>query len=887
MIELMKDDLAKSGLNPTDINARPATAAEFAACNINNPVAQGYVIPYYSITGAPLGFYRLRLLGQPAGANVYRQPPNTNNHLYFPPQFLPCLEALIIRCSKTKERPFVIITEGEKKAAKACKDGFPTVAVSGVDSWRNRTITLPSDAETFKTGQDGDERIKVKLPTMGVEDLIEKGAVAQGFNNLVELVMNNELAVFICYDSDPVASVSILGSIAERAALEAATGTIEEGDYDTAATAELEEAELNPALLRQTHLKFEVQRAAATLGYELRSRGIPTRSIRQLILPLPDTIDEEPKKVGLDDFLVANTPDDLNILIVENFGKRTAFPRHPAIKSFIVTQLQKQMGRKQFQQLALAIITELDARGRRLMDVNTKAPFYFDDELHKLFPVRLSGKEPIHETPFGQFLYASFGVAGADWRLIEWLASQFTGEQPIELVEPKKVYAFVTRPSDDPKFPSIAVQLSDSEYAIVGASTSVPIEIVFNGTYGVLFEPGHVEPVRKQDLLTAFYEQSRTFQRKVLPNWWQRVLCELSVKDPAGVPRGSSINHHALLYYISPFLLRWKDMQLPIEFAIGEAGSGKSSLYALRMYILTGIPSLRNMPRDIRDFYSGIVSCGGVYAVDNAKFTDRQIQQALSDDMCRITTEPDPHIELRKLYTTSDLFRAPIRSTFLWTAIEMPFRTVDLIQRSSILHLNAIAGQKDGDWVRKRLAEHNGRVNWLAHHLLFLHRFLGLAKQRWNPDYAARHRLAHYEQSLHIAAEVFGMETEFLKPTLKASMEKVIEDSDWAMNGLQEFAQHMRAQYKPGVSFPVSAIVEWVATQDEYCDNDILKNPRLLGRYLQAHSQSVASLTGIREAGTYGNKRVYKLVQLDIREPSEVPTGMESDEAAASEATKH
>lgn len=893
MLEPIKEDLARSGLTMQDLNARPATSAEFANCNYHRTDAVGYAIPYYSITGAPLPFYRVKLVGPTAPGNgTYRQPANTQNYLYFPPAFLSTLERHVEGRHARGQQAYIIITEGEKKAALACKLGFPTAAVSGVDSWRNRTFILPADAEAYQaTDSEGQQRLKVKLTSASMEEMLEQGGTAQGFNQLVDLALNNNLCILICYDSDPIAATSLLETIAERHAAAGYNLTEEQDATDKLgpiSVEEIDEAEMNPAILQETHLKFEVQRAAAALGYELRSRGIPTHRIRQLVLPLP-RIDEvnatlEVKKVGLDDFLMANGPDDLEILISENLAKRVAFPRHPAIRSYVVSQLQRNVGRKQLMSLALAIITEMDARGRRLLDADTKVPYYFDDEQHKLFTVRLESKEPIHETPFGQFLYHAFGISAADNRILSWIASLFTGEQPIEYVTPSRVVTFVKLP-DDPRSaaPNIAYQISDSEYVIVTPNRAKPIEIVYNGTYGVLFEPGHVVPIRKQELIKEFYAQFKNGAAPFEP-WWLDVLRTLNVKNPDGVEAEASVKQFALLHYISPWLLRWRGMQLPVEFAIGEAGSGKSSLCALRLSVLTGNASLRNQPRDIRDFYSGIVACGGVYAIDNAKFTDKNIQQALSDDMCRITTEPKPHVELRKLYTTSDLFKAPIRATFLWTAIEMPFRTVDLIQRSAVLHVKGVVGAKDGDWVPRMLDNYGGRVGWVAHQLLFLHKFLVRAKTAWNPDYRASHRLAHYEQALVIAAEVCGMETGWIKGILKASMEKVLEDGDWAMDGIREFADMMRQAYPGGTQFPVASLVNWAVTQEDYARCTILVNPRLLGRYMQAHAQTIEQIAGIKEAGTYGNRRVYRIMPPTQAQLAEL---RRQEEEYNSEVTKH
>ena len=855
MLESIKADLGKSGLELQDVNARPATAIEFTNCHYERSDAQGYVIPYYTLTGAPLPFYRLKLVGSSAPqGGTYRQPAGTQNYVYFPPTFLKTLETHVLASVAAKSKPYIIITEGEKKAAAACKRGFPTIAFSGVDSWRNKTIVLPPEAEaTQVTSESGDPKIKIKLPSGDFDQVVAESTLARGFDQMVELALANNLTIFVCYDSDPMAAVSLSASIAERAAMEEALQeTTATDSLDEPSTLELEEAELNPQILRETHLKYEVQRAAAALGYELRSKGIPAHRIRQLVLPLPDTN----LKVGLDDFLIANHPDELSILISENFQKRSAFPRHPSIKSFVLRQLQGKTSRKHMMALSLAIITELDARGRRLYDQKGKASYYFDEESHTLLEVKMESKEPIHESAFGQLLYKTFGVSGADTKLLTWIASQYTGEQPIEQVQPRRVLAQV---ATNPDFPSIALQLSDTQFAVVSPGLMQPLEICHNGDHGTLFQTGQVKALNTKHLMARFHLER---EKQVFHPWWGDVLSNVSIRESGAGSADNSRRHMMLLYYVSPWLLRWKHAQLPIEFIVGEAGSGKSSICDLRLTILTGEPKLRNMPTDIRGFYSGITSCGGIYAIDNAKFMDKQVQQAVSDDMCRIVTEPDPHVEQRKLYTTSDLFVAPVTTTFLWTAIEMPFRTIDLIQRSAILHLNRLVERKsDGDWALKRLEERGGRVAWLAHHLDFLHRFLSLAQKRWSTSFASSHRLAHYEQILQIAAEVCNISGGFIAETLKNSLDKVIEDADWAMEGLKVFADDMRKVNVNGAHFVVADVVRWAAGAEDYAECAILKNPRLLGRYMQSHSATIEQLIGIKEVGKYGNRRAYKLTK--------------------------
>src|SRR5690606_37311113 len=120
---------------------------------------------------------------------------------------------------------------------------------------------------------------------------------------------------------------------------------------------------------------------------------------------------------------------------------------------------------------------------------------------------------------------------------------------------------------------------------------------------------------------------------------WGQVLQTVRLRD-----------HHkqqaitTLLYYMSPWLNRWRGMQLPVEMVLGESGSGKSTLCELRLSIITGQPRLRNAPQDLKDWHASIANSGGLHVTDNVQLVDRNLRQRLSDEICRIITEPSPHI---------------------------------------------------------------------------------------------------------------------------------------------------------------------------------------------------------------------------------------------------
>lgn len=682
----------------------------------------------------------------------------------------------------------IIITEGEKKSAASVKFGFPAVGLGGVDSWRNRSLVLPDTVKFTKT-ESGDLRAKISANEQ-VSDHIQMGDLAKGLEELISwLGRHTEFTVLIVFDTDVAAGV-----------------------------------------------KPEVQKSAARLAAELRFRGVGTTRIRQLILPYRDG----DGKVGLDDYLTKYGADDFDNLVDATLAKRNAFPRSPTARGQIEQRLQQpNLTRKDAQETAMTILLELDARGRRLRDPAVGMLYFFDEESSRLIPVQFpdSREGAYHEGEFGRFLYQQFGLARGDTKVLTWLAAQFAGEEPIEDVQPRRVLSPV--PSDPW---SIAYQISDSQFAVISGDPSKAVEVYSNGARGMLFEQGHVAPISANALVQAFQE----VQKLPLSNWWTDVIGTLKVK------KADTALLASLLPYISPWLNQWKGMQLPVEMVLGEAGSGKSSLYNFRLSVLTGRPILRNAPSDLRDWHASISNTGGLHVTDNVQFTNKELRQRLSDEMCRIVTAPEPFIEMRKLFTTADQARIPVQTTFAITAIQRPFVAVDLLQRSVLVELDAITDAKDGNWVEHALTSHGGRAIWLAHHMYVLHLLLKLVREKWNGNYKARHRLALFEQMLFYLCEVFGIDFSLLDRLMEGTAEEVATEEDWALTGLKDYGKLMVGKY-----FTASDIAKWAECSEDYCDNSQLTNGFRLGRFMNAHVNLISKATGIVPTGDSSGKKRY------------------------------
>jgi len=822
------NDLKKSGLVPSDMKIRQLGPQERATtgCGV---ATRGYVIPYFEMDGLMLPFYRVKVLNpdEEVGAK-YKQPRSTPNHIYFPPDLEDVLHTW---CKKHPSTKLIVITEGEKKAACAVKMGIPCIALGGVDSWRSKTIILPKESELTATKKS----IRAKLPSTDVT-IPEMQMLAQGFGSLIDKVLQHGLTPIIIYDSD-----------------------------------------------RNGTLKSEVQRAATMLAYEFRYLGIKTSQVKQVILPdiytLRDQPDGDPSnypKTGLDDFLMARGAAPLIDMLIKAHGDPEAFPMHPNPRGFLNVHLNGLQDRRSLLQISSVVLSELDAAGIRFREKHSGKPYYFDRSSHKLMPAQIvnRGGEVMHETPFGTLLYQKFGLTAVDNKVLLFLASQFTGEEPIKEVTPRRIRTLITE-KEDPTNPfGLALQISDSQFLAISPDPKKPVELCTNGTKSILFEQDHVEPL-DVDYMFDLFDQYRT-EAPTLTPWWREVLEDTNLgktfPDVEGgittvTEEGRRMRDYAtLLFYISPFLNRWKGAQMPVELMIGEAGSGKSSIFNMRLQVMTGRPHLRNIPSDLKDWNASVTNSGGLLVFDNVHFTKRDLKQQISDEVCRLITEPVPHVELRKYFTTNELVRIPVDVSFAFTAINQPFQNADLFQRAAIFHFIKLGQAPDGDWVLKKIEEKGGREAWVAHHLVFLHRFLRIAAHEgpggWNPEYKSSHRLSHFEQCLEIAGRILGIKAEWAGEVIQKTQDRTLTEADWTFEAITCFVTEM-LESNPGIRFMARDVYEWGLGQTDFCENPIMSNVRKLGRYMANHNHQLMQSLGIIPAGIAGNAMKYRLVISD------------------------
>ncbi|MBM4046733.1 MAG: DUF3854 domain-containing protein, partial [Planctomycetes bacterium] len=169
------DDLRRSGLSDATIAALgfySVTRQEAGKVLTFDPGSDCMAIPFPSVDGQkPFLRFKpdtpLTIPGQERAAK-YLSPKGADNRLYIPPATRSLLQ---------NADAAIIITEGEKKGAKADQEGFACVGLTGVECWRQK----PRDAQ----GRKVDDADSVPIPDL-------------------DLVTWRKRTVFLVFDSDIV-----------------------------------------------------------------------------------------------------------------------------------------------------------------------------------------------------------------------------------------------------------------------------------------------------------------------------------------------------------------------------------------------------------------------------------------------------------------------------------------------------------------------------------------------------------------------------------------------------------------------------------------------------------------------------------------------------------
>lgn len=264
----MLEKLATSGLTSADAKTlKLEPHPEGHALAIQPACLAGFRIPYFNLDGTVDDeFYRFRMLQtkpskgwasimeEPKKPRRYSQPAGTGNHVYLPP-----IGDLDWEAIAADPEVSLALTEGELKAACACKYGPPTIGLGGVYNWRSAKQGhdfLPILKKFMWEGRDVtiifDSDVKVN-PMVSVaagrlaHELVARGAIVrlglvpamedgtkQGLDDLIYNTKNEDALVDIvatAEDIGPSAALHELNSLvayihATDEVVELATGKI-------------------------------------------------------------------------------------------------------------------------------------------------------------------------------------------------------------------------------------------------------------------------------------------------------------------------------------------------------------------------------------------------------------------------------------------------------------------------------------------------------------------------------------------------------------------------------------------------------------------------------------------------------------------------------------
>jgi hypothetical protein len=571
-------------------------------------------------------------------------------------------------------------------------------------------------------------------------------------------------------------------------------------------------------------LNDEVQRAAFELANWLDDHGARTIQI-SLANRLPDS----GSKLGLDDLLTLDPSYGASLLDPEWRAREGFRPLPSDPHAWVRDQLNAaRINRATQERVSSLAISWLDANGTRFMGVDGTY-YYFDNATRVLHDFRPGNNlASLRETSFGHLIVEQLGLDPADSGTIGRMIGLF----PLgtSTISPHRVIA------QTPEHPDVLYyQVSDADVMRISADG---LELISNGDDDVLFHRGTVEPLDLDALAVA----CDGWQRPKQPLWY-KALSTLSLDPMGDLSLVETKQLLTCLYYMSPWLNRWRGLMLPLEIAVGEANSGKTFAFNLRKGILTGQASLAGLPDDFRSWVAAVGSAPAMWICDNLGNVRSDYWHRLNDELARLITDPAPSIELRQLYTTATTFRVPVRTTFAITTIRNPFTAPDVLQRSLLYTLSAIpVGKRDPDWYSDRMAN---RVEWVAEHLNVLHLFLKCVKDHWQPNFRSGFRLVHFEQALLLLGEALGWD-----------LTKVV-------SGLAGVVSATVAAYDPMIEALVTFIEEWERPRrkispEEICDwakddpGERFTALRHIGnavtflRYVNSHKYDIEQSTGIQ-----------------------------------------
>lgn len=532
-------------------------------------------------------------------------------------------------------------------------------------------------------------------------------------------------------------------------------------------------------------------------------------------------------KEGIDDWLLE---DEVNaeLLFDEDWlyeHSSLALPANPT--AWVAEQLNKQrVTRPIAQNVAITVVRMLDENGTRYKD-SAGNYYYFDSDSKVLHEFRVDALPRLRETSFGTLLRQNYNLGTADISIMSRFADIFV--EDTTLINPHRV----STTKDD----ALYLQLNDAALARVSEDG---ISFVDNGTDDVLMLANSVVPIDEDEIAEALRDRTVTKARATDLRWYDAVST-INLTPIYGLSAQESVELLTALFHMSPFLNRWRGVNLPLEVAVAEPGSGKTFLYNLRKGVLTGRPQLAGLPDDFKGWVASVSSSGGLWVCDNLGGARGDYWHRLNDELARLITDPEPSIDLRQLYTTSGLQRIPVDVAFAITTIKNPFTSPDILQRSIIYELNAIpSGSRDSAWFSRRL---DSRAAWLAEHLLALKRFLRKAIPNWSDKFNSGYRLAGFEQALLYMGEALGLDLAPVVRALPTTVSQTVAAYDPVIEALATFAR----EWKKSGPAKLSDVIAWVDMDPDsrFGNLKAFDNVIVLGRYVSAHKYDVQQSTGI------------------------------------------
>lgn len=558
--------------------------------------------------------------------------------------------------------------------------------------------------------------------------------------------------------------------------------------------------------------KVQVQQACVDLALWLNERGANVLQVN-----LPD--DEDGGKMGMDDFLVRYTAES-SFLNEEWLRTNSSEPLPLDVKKYLADMLNgNRVTRQLSEKVARIALNALNAWGERYTD-GAGGYFYFDGGTSQLHEFRMDLPR-LRESSFGQLVRTEFGLATNDASVLSRLADDFV--VGATTVTPRRVVGT----SGD----AVYFQLSDSRVARV---TADGVDLVDNGTDDMLFLSGEVEQVDEARLAKAIK------RGREKPRWLTAIeSVNLEPLSPLNLKQTRELL--TTLFYLSPWLFRWRGTMLPLEVCVAEPNSGKTFLYNLRRGILTGRPGLNGLPDDFKGWASAVGSTGGIWVCDNLGSIRSDYWHRFADEIARLTTEPDPSIDLRQLYTTSTVHSIPVQCSFAITTIKNPFTQPDILQRSLVYNLRAIpVDARDSGWYTRALGE---REEWLADHLTALSEFFKLVGTKWNDRYLSGFRLVNFEQALLLMGRVLGFNMQSVIAELPAVVAGAVAEFDPVVEALVAFVEAW-----PKATARLRDVVNWVENDEDrrFVNIKTMDNLVVLGRYVRAHAYDIEQATGCK-----------------------------------------